>query len=495
MNMKYNFLQSFAYILFGGLIGSACSSNIQADRILDIQPTIVPDYTSISIPVNIAPLHFTIPDTCQAEELNAIYQAGNIQIQVKGRDNQIAPASKDWRKLLEAADTLSIRLQVKQDGLWTEFAPFYLYVKKDQIDSHLAYRLIEPGYEIWNEMGIYQRCLENFDEKAILTNKMTGYGCMNCHSFHQYNPDRMLLHLRVDYGGTYLTSNGTIEKLNTKTPQTEYALVYPSWHPSGDYIAFSVNNTKQMFHTTDNNRIEVMDFASNVVVYDVNRKEIITSQRLFSPNAFETFPTFSPDGKTLYFCSADSVAMPDAYNQVKYSLCAISFDSKTRTFGEITDTIYNARKENKSVSFPRVSPNGKHLMFTLSSYGNFSIWHKDADLYIAHLESGEITPLSVLNSDDVESYHSWSSNGRWVVFSSRRSNGLYTQPFIAYIEEDGTTHKPFLLPQKDKNHYDGLMKSFNIPEFISGEVETSGYDISQTAKNDKGIDVQFGGCK
>jgi hypothetical protein len=39
------------------------------------------------------------------------------------------------------------------------------------------------------------------------------------------------------------------------------------------------------------------------------------------------------------------------------------------------------------------------------------------------------------------------------------------------------------------------MKSFNIPEFISGEVETSGYDISQTAKNDKGIDVKFGGCK
>ena len=236
-----------------------------------------------------------------------------------------------------------------------------------------------------------------------------------------------------------------------------------------------------------------MDFASNVVVYDVKRHEIITSHQLFSPSAFETFPHFSPDGKTLYYCSADSVAMPDAYNQVKYSLCSIPFNAETRTFGEQTDTLYNAHKENKSVSFPRISPDGKYLMFTLSDYGNFSIWHKEADLYLADLENDSIAPLTALNSPDVESYHSWSSNGRWVVFSSRRNNGLYTQPFIAYMDEDGTPHKPFLLPQEGKNHYDMLMKSFNIPEFVSGEVSATGYEISQKAKTDKGIDVKFGG--
>ena len=477
------------------ILFTACSQNIQIEKTVNTLPNIVPDYTEVTIPCNIAPLHFSRPDSCQATRLQAIFQSGNLEIRIKGKKGQIAPSFKEWKKLLAASDTLSIRLQVEENSLWKEYAPFHIYIKQEQIDSHLAYRLIEPGYEIWNEMGIYQRCLENFEEKAIITNKMTGYGCMNCHSFHQYNPEKMLFHLRVDYGGTYLTYGEEIEKLNTRTPQTQYALVYPSWHPSGDFIAFSVNNTKQMFHTTDINRIEVMDFASNVVVYDVKRHEIVTSKQIFSPNVFETFPTFSPDGKTLYYCAADSVPMHEAYDQVKYSLCSIPFDANNRTFGEVVDTLYNAKETNKSVSFPRVSPNGKFLMFTLSTYGNFSIWHKDADLYLLHLIDKKYTPLTTLNSNDVESYHSWSSNGRWVVFSSRRDDGLYTRPYIAFIDENGNPHKPFLLPQQEKEHYSMLMKSFNIPEFITGEVKTDAYELSRTAKEEKGIDVTFAGIQ
>lgn len=301
----------------------------------------------------------------------------------------------------------------------------------------------------------------------------------------------MLFHLRSDYGGTYIIEQQQIEKLNTKTPQTISALVYPSWHPSGDFVAFSVNDTRQMFHTTDKNRVEVMDYASDIVVYDVKRKQIVSSPLLSSATAFETFPAFSPDGKTLYFCSADSVSMPDKYNHVRYSLCAIGYDADTRSFGNRVDTLFDARKEGKSVSFPRVSPDGKFLMFTLSAYGNFSIWHKDADLYLTDLQTNKTQPLSILNTDDAESYHSWSSNSRWVVFSSRRTDGLYTRPFIAYIDEEGKARKPFLLPQKKKDYYDFLMKSYNIPEFISGKVNVNAYDISQVAKREKGTDITF----
>lgn len=107
----------------------------------------------------------------------------------------------------------------------------------------------------------------------------------------------------------------------------------------------------------------------------------------------------------------------------------------------------HAGQEKASLS-PAYRPTGKFLMFTLSAYGNFSIWHKDADLYLAHLHTNQIRPLSALNSNDVESYHSWSSNSHWVVFSSRRTDGLYTRPFIAYIDEEGKAHKPFLAAAK-----------------------------------------------
>lgn len=297
--------------------------------------------------------------------------------------------------------------------------------------------------------------------------------------------------MRKDYSGTYLIDGDHIEKLNTKTTKTISPLVYPSWHPSGNFVAFSVNSTKQMFHTTDRNRTEVFDYKSDVVVYDVKKHEIFTSPLLFSKSAFETFPTFSPDGKTLYYCSADSVKIPDDYEKVKYSLCAVAFDPLSRQFGTKVDTLYNARKMAKSVSFPRVSPDGRFLIFTLSNYGNFSIWHREADLYRLDLSNNNITALNALNSNESESYHSWSSNSRWLIFSSRRIDGLYTRPFIAHIDEQGKASKPFLLPQDDVDYYTLLMKSFNIPEFVKGEIKMNASRISQKARSDKGIDVQF----
>ena len=320
---------------------------------------------------------------------------------------------------------------------------------------------------------------------------MSGRNCVNCHSFCMQNPDKMLFHMRETYPGTLLIDGDKIEKLNTKTEQTISSLVYPSWHPSGKYVAFSVNNTKQGFHANDRNRIEVFDEASDVVVYDVKKHEIVTTAKLFSKDAFETFPTFSPDGKTLYFCTAPARPIPEEFSEIKYNLCAIGFDPDSRSFGSKVDTLYNAAVSGRSASFPRVSPDGKYLMYTVSGYGNFSIWHKDADLQMADLSTGESIPLDILNSDDVESYHSWSSNSRWVIFSSRRMDGLYTRPYIAYIDEKGNACKPFLLPQKDTGFYDRFMMSYNIPEFITGKVKVGGRVLGLKAKEDKGIDVKF----
>ena len=256
-------------------------------------------------------------------------------------------------------------------------------------------------------------------------------------------------------------------------------------------MAVSVNQTEQSFHANDKNRVEVFDKASDVVVYDVERHEVVTCAQLSQTQTFETFPTFAPDGRTLYFCTATAQTMPVDFKQVKYSLCSIGFDPEKRSFSSQVDTLYSAGKGGLSASFPRVSPDGRWLLYTLSGYGNFSIWHKDADLYLADLQTKASVPLTVANSDDVESYHSWSSNSRWIVFSSRRLDGLYTRPFFAYVDAEGKVAKPFLLPQADTDYYLRLMKSYNIPEFITGEVKNRIRSFSQIAKEDPGINVRF----
>lgn len=453
-------------------------------------PAIWPDYTGITIPANIAPLNFR-NENQEAETTVAVFRFQNDSIVVSGKQTIDIPQSK-WKKIVAQAvgSNLEITLYDRQKGQWRQYAPFQIDIA-DSIDDYLVYRLIEPGYELWNKMGIYQRNLTNFEQKTVYENTLTSNNCVNCHSFCNRDPKTMMFHMRQTFPGTYLIQGGETEKLETKTDQTVSTLVYPSWHSSGRYIAFSVNQTKQAFHSRSKNRIEVFDEASDVVVYDVIKHEIITDSLLFSKKAFETFPTFSPDGKRLYFCTADSGPMPDQYDSLKYSLCSIAFDPDKRTFGNTVDTLYNAQEKGKSVSFPRVSPDGKRILYTLSGYGNFSVWHKDADLWMTDLNTRRNYPLAEANSNDVESYHSWSSNSRWIVFSSRREDGLYTRPYLAYIDEQGEVGKPFLLPQKRSDYYFTLMKSYNIPELVTGPVDLNLYQVSQTAKKDSGIQVRF----
>ena len=134
----------------------------------------------------------------------------------------------------------------------------------------------------------------------------------------------------------------------------------------------------------------------------------------------------------------------------------------------------------KSVSFPRMSPDGKFLMVTLANHATFPIWHQEADLWMLDVPNGyKSVNLEALNSPSVESYHSWSSNGRWIVFSSRRTDGLHTRPYIAYIDANGTVGKPFVLPQERGDFYQECMNSFNIPELVKGKVETGRYTLIQ----------------
>ena len=469
----------------------ACSGPVRIQKNLEVKPEIFPDYVDVTIPPNIAPLNFKLKDACV--EARAILECGPEKLEIKtGKDACFVIPASGWKRLLRAAsgNHLNVTVQAFVNDEWIAYAPFIIKVAKEPVDGWLAYRLIEPGYELWNRMGIYQRNLENYTENAIIENKMSGNNCMNCHSFCRQDPEKMLFHMRAELPGTYIINRKSVEKLDTKAGEKVQSLVYPSWHPSGNFVAFSVNNTRQAFHMNDKNRIEVYDLSSDVVVYDVNKHEVVTDSLIFSDKAFETFPTFSPDGKTLYFCSAQAKEIPKDFKSVKYSLCSISFDPETRRFGHQVDTLYSSEQatvqitgaEHKSASFPRVSPDGKQLVFTLSEYGNFSIWHKDADLYRIDLDSGVMHRMDEVNSDDVESYHSWSSNSRWLVFSSRRIDGLYTRPYLVHIDENGKTGKPFVLPQEDPDFYSRFMFSYNIPEFVKGKVEAEVHTIADTAR-------------
>ena len=79
-----------------------------------------------------------------------------------------------------------------------------------------------------------------------------------------------------------------------------------------------------------------------------------------------------------------------------------------------------------------------------------------------------------------------------MVFSSRRDDGLYTKPYVGYVDADGRAHKPFLLPQKEPGeYYDALMFSYNIPELVSGKVQIDGREAASFAKEGETTEVRY----
>lgn len=466
-------------------LSTSCSrESIDITGTLDSQPAIFPDYLDVTVPENIAPLNFEYPGT---GECALIVDGETIRPKKGGKFFFKAGTWKKWM----SRDSVVMTIAVKKDEAWMAYKPFTIKVSRDRIDSWISYRLIPPGYQGWQEMGIYQRNLTNYSETSILANTLTGGNCLNCHTYNDNDPGKMVFHARAAFGGTLLVDGDRIEKLNTQTDSTISALVYPYWHPSGDYIAFSVNKTMQAFYNHDPNRIEVFDQASDVVVYDTRTRQITWSPLTRTKENFETFPTFSPDGKWLYFCSAKAVEnMPADHRRVRYGLYRVGFDPKDMCFADSLECIYDAPADSASSSFPRISPDGRFLCFTRHGYGNFSIWHKDADLWLVDLSDGSARPMDGVNSDEVESFHTWSSSGRWLVFSSRRLDGLYTRPFFTHVDEHGNATKPFLLPQKDPgDFYKSRMESYNLPAFTNGKVSIHRRKLVDVVRKSPGIDV------
>jgi hypothetical protein len=159
---------------------------------------------------------------------------------------------------------------------------------------------------------------------------------------------------------------------------------------------------------------------------------------------------------------------PKGYDQVKYDLMRVSYDLATDTWGT-AETVLSAARTGLSILLPRISPDGKFLLFCMSRYGCFPVYQPTSDLYMMDLRTGEYGKASI-NSEYAESWHSWSSNSRWVVFSSKRQGGLFTRLFISYVDANGETHKPFILPQSHPSFYESCYSVYSVPELITGPV-------------------------
>ncbi|MCF8381787.1 MAG: hypothetical protein K9H49_19600 [Bacteroidales bacterium] len=466
----------FSLNLFIGC-NTSPSDFLESDQTLEIYP----DYTEIIVPPNIAPMNFRIEnegDKFKVELSNT--KAGKISIRTSSGVVEIP--LKKWRKLLneDKGGRFSISVFKKNKGeKWMKLKPVSNEISRDEISSYIAFRKIPASYILWNEMGIYQRSVENFEETPIMVNAVTDKNCMNCHSFNAGDPNQFLFHMRTKFGGTIILNDDSLSFLDTKNEYTRSAGVYPSWHPDGNLVAFSVNQIRQKFHSKKGNLIYVFDQYSDIVLFDIGKNTTTRPIELASDN-LENLPTWSVDGNNLYYICSDPYIDTLPYNTKKYNLMTIPFEKESRKFGQ-ADTLLNAADFGKSITFPRESPQKNIIAFIGADYGYFSIYNPEADVYFYNTETRQVSKPEI-NSDFTESYPSWSTNGSWLMFISKRKDGVLSQVWFSHVDENGRAGKPFVLPQKDPDFYESQLYNFNRPEFISEKVNLNPRKILSRVK-------------
>ena len=504
-----------ALCLVWGVCGCSNYGSVPKEfKAVDSLPVIYPDYVETTVPPNIAPMNFRILEEGEAYATRFAGKKG-CEFVLTGRDVLI-PETK-WRELLtvNTGASFTVDVFVKRDGEWTKYRTFENETSADKIDAFVAYRLIEPGYDYAHRIALAQRSLESFEERVFFDNRFVSSSpCINCHSFQDRKTDNFLFHFRRTddpaYGGTIFVNGETATKVSGKVKSAGISCSYPAWRPTGSVVAFSTNQTRQIFHSLSSQKLEVYDAFSDLVLFDAAKNELAVVER--TPCLLETFPSWSPDGTTLFYCVAEvkseklrelleqiylaeSIAgdakalhtlteeMAKSASELRYDIMSRSFDEKTNTLGE-PQVVVGAVAQGRTALFPRVSPDGAFLAYTCAEGGTFPIWRPEADLYLKDLRTGEERRWDELDSDDSDSYHTWSSTGRWLVFSSRREDGQFTRLYFAHVDENGRASKPFVMPQRDPRHNLYRFKSYNVPELTIESLKVDSHELYRAARGD-----------
>lgn len=437
------------------------------------QPPVFPDYAGVTVPCNIAPLNLCVSGS--AHHMRVIWRMDGKDLLVAEGTDHTDIALSEWQGFLLKAKGKNVEVAVE---IWNDsfpqgiaYQPFRLHVDDSAIDPYLTYRLIPPGYIGWNKMELAQRCLSSFEESVLVSNLQNGGGCLNCHTSCKGNPSQYLFHSRCKTGGTVISDRGRMVKKQISSPLTGRNAVYPAWHPAGRWIAFSTDDVHQSFYNHCRSKIEVYNNSGDLLLYDTRTERVVEDVRFCDTVNVKTFPAFSPDGKWLYFCTSKRYDVPFCSDSMHYSLVRVSFEASTGKLGEVVDTIYNARVCGGSASLPRISPDGRWLLFTWAECNAFPIQHPESSLCLVDLKTYKVSEPPQLISSEADTYHSWSSNGRWIVFASRRKDGRVTRLYIAAFS-NGQFGRPFLLPQRYPAEDVLRRYSYNVPELLKGKIKT-----------------------
>jgi tetratricopeptide (TPR) repeat protein len=309
--------------------------------------------------------------------------------------------------------------------------------------------------------------------------------CGNCHSFSQ---DGKILGMDVDYAnnkGAYAITH-TARRMSLASSeviswndfrqadgQQTYGLL-SQVSPDGQSVVSTVKD-RSVFVGTPGLAFSQLFFPIQgiLAVYDRNSATFQALPGADDPEYVQSNPTWSPDGQFILFARAKRYQLKNDRSGKKVLLSAedcAEFLNGEQTFqfdlyripfnhgkGGRAEPIKGASRNGRSNYFAKPSPDGKWIVFCQAK--SFMLLQPDSELFIIPAEGGEPRRLAA-NTTRMNSWHSWSPNSRWLVFSSKAASD-YTQLHLTHIDESGNSTPAILL-----SYFTAPDRAANIPEFV-----------------------------
>jgi hypothetical protein len=464
--------------------------------------------SGVTIPVNICPLTISYPQIATTKII--VFDSTNKPCDSAKYifNKTFAPKQNLWQKYLTKA--FKGRVEI------THSTAKHIWYVAEPIDKYIFYRKTLFNEDIKN-MFVEQRDLETFSAEMILESAKNpksreGHTCINCHGARNNNINHRLFHVRLSQknAGTYLVREKEIIRINKDILPERYSrLVYYDFHPTKEnIIVFSTNSTgtiinyikqghKEDDYSTDTNGI--------IILYDVAKQKFIIDKNLTDSNYEYSFPNWNNSGTELYFARGPKRNMTSP-QEFLFDLYKVNYDTLTGATGTPT-LIFPFSECGVSVTMPKPIPNTNKIIVTVHKSSGSIPLLTDGDYYILDLDKtqnsafqmginpeskktctlpkgkyAKITEAKSINTIDNEKYHSFSSNGKWMVFSSGRIAGEQSIPHIVYHNKNGEFGKPFALPQKDPKFYTRNTYSYVYPQTSTTKAKLSNLQAAQLIK-------------